>query len=327
MMKLKNLVENFDLAKFALNNWPHDKEGLDARLEQFRISSNAVYPFTQNGRLCFLRLAPPEEKSLSAIKAEVDFILYLRQNKFPAMEPIAANNGKYVLELNTPWGIYYATAFCGVEGEPIEDGDFGKKQMFEYGKTLGLLHRLSAAYKPITPRESYLDALERTRNALKEYNCPECAFMRLDSVEKELAALAKTGENFGLVHYDFETDNVFYNPDCAKCSVIDFDDSMYHWYAVDIEQALDSILNEGGEAVYPAARQAFLAGYTTEHTFDERDEAALGAMRRFCDIYAYARLRHCLSAPTDPQPRWMVELGKKLSEKAAFMEAEFVKNP
>lgn len=37
--------------------------------------------------------------------------------------------------------------------------------------------------------------------------------------------------------------NVFYDEETGSCNMIDFDDSMYHWYAMDIEQALDSLVN------------------------------------------------------------------------------------
>lgn len=49
MLKLKYLFENYGLAKEALENWEHDEDTLDRMLSQFRISSNAIYPFCQKG--------------------------------------------------------------------------------------------------------------------------------------------------------------------------------------------------------------------------------------------------------------------------------------
>ncbi|WP_374020403.1 hypothetical protein ABU162_12735 [Paenibacillus thiaminolyticus] len=34
---------------------------------------------------------------------------------------------------------------------------------------------------------------------------------------------------------------MFYDETSHSCHVIDFDDAMYHWYAMDIEQALASL--------------------------------------------------------------------------------------
>lgn len=44
-----------------------------------------------------------------------------------------------------------------------------------------------------------------------------------------------------MIHYDFEFDNVFYDDESTTCNIIDFDDAMYHWYAMDIELTLDSL--------------------------------------------------------------------------------------
>ena len=53
MLKLKYLFENFELAKLALTNWEHDEDTLDEYLKYFRISSNAVYPFSIRGQPLF----------------------------------------------------------------------------------------------------------------------------------------------------------------------------------------------------------------------------------------------------------------------------------
>ena len=120
MLKLIYLSENFDLARFALAHWPHDNNTLDARFKWFRISSNAVYPFDQDGQLCFLRLTPAEEKSAAAIRAELDFLQHLTEADYPALRPIPSGNGEYLLTLSTPWGIWHACAFTGVPGKNLE---------------------------------------------------------------------------------------------------------------------------------------------------------------------------------------------------------------
>ena len=61
MLRLKYLYENYDLAKFALENWKYDIDTLDEYLQNFRISSNAIYPFLCQGNIRFLRLSPVSE--------------------------------------------------------------------------------------------------------------------------------------------------------------------------------------------------------------------------------------------------------------------------
>ena len=97
MLKLKYLFENYDLAKEALGNWEHDADTLDEMLSRFRISSNAIYPFCQNDRVCFLRLAHLEEKLEKNVFGELEFIDYLCSCGYPALEPVPAKKGEICL--------------------------------------------------------------------------------------------------------------------------------------------------------------------------------------------------------------------------------------
>ena len=63
MLKLKYLFEKYQLVRTVLNHWKYDEETFDELTKYFRISSNAIYPFASNGKICFLRLAPTDEKS------------------------------------------------------------------------------------------------------------------------------------------------------------------------------------------------------------------------------------------------------------------------
>ena len=111
MLKLKYLFENYGLAKEALENWEHDEDTLDRMLSQFRISSNAIYPFCQNGEVCFLRLSPLEEKMENNVFGEMEFIRYLLERGYPALKPIGTKTGELCLKLDTEWGQFYAAAF------------------------------------------------------------------------------------------------------------------------------------------------------------------------------------------------------------------------
>ena len=320
MLKLKYLFENYDLAKETLKNWKHDVNTLDDMLCKFRISSNAIYPFEQEGELCFLRLAPVEEKRKQNVLGEIEFIQYLNKQKFPALKPIPAKDGELCLKLSTKWGEYYASAFKKVSGAPLEYLNLTDEVMFQYGKTLGKLHSLSANYKPNIKKWTYVEALEWIHNTLREYNAPDFMMEELISISKELQLLPKTSENFGLVHYDFELDNVFYDEITRKCSVIDFDDGMYHWFALDIEQAFDSIAETMNGDMLLNAQAEFLRGYQEEHCYTKEMEESRRQMRRFVDLYAYARLIRSVAETFENEPDWLIELRKKLNK--AILEKE-----
>lgn len=320
MLKMKDLIENFDLAKTILAHWEYDKDTVDTCFEYFRISSNAVYPFKRDGRLCFLRFAPISEKLLTNIRGEIEFIEYLRENGYPAMEPIRAENGEYVLTVNSAWGDYYATAFLGVDGEEIEETDFSDKVCFAYGKALGKLHALSSSYTPTVEKQSYEDLLSLIEKRLDKFHCDRKLFDVLVNLRSKLTELPKNKKYYGLVHYDFECDNVFYDEVTDSCNVIDFDDSIYHFYALDIEQAVDSICEEAPEEMRDSAVNAFIAGYKTEFGYDEETEKMRSVMRLFCDLYSYTKLLYCLSESVNDKPEWMDALESKLKRKAEYLK-------
>lgn len=321
MLKLKYLFENYDLAKEALRNWEHDNDTLDNMLSQFRISSNAIYPFCQNGEICFLRLSPIEEKIEKNVFGEMEFINYLLECGYPALKPIRTKTGELCIRLNTEWGKFYAAAFRRVDGVPIEDIEMSNEVMLEYGRALGRLHTLSSEFKPKTKKWTHREALDWIASMLSEYNAPDYVLSELTAIGCELDKLPADYTNYGLVHYDFELDNVFYDREKKACFVIDFDDGMYHWFALDVEQVYDSLQDElSGEALQSAWNE-FIRGYKEEHSYTQEMEASRPLMHRFINLYGYARLIRCVAEKFDDEPEWLIGLREKLGKAILQKEA------
>lgn len=316
MLKLEHLFENFDLARESLTYYPHDASRLEESLGWFRISSNAVYPFWRGERLSFLRLCPAEEKSLAAVEAEIEFIRYLRVKGYPAMEPMAMLSGGYLKTIDTRWGSYQMSAFYCVPGRPVEDLPLKEESVYAYGKALGQLHRLSMDYEPQKQRADYLETAEAFRTELPERLQPV-----LDRVLDALHQIGRTRKNYGLVHYDFEADNVFYDGQTGTVSVIDFDDSLYHYYAIDLVQALDSLGELVPQEDFPAVYARFLAGYRSEKALSAEQEAAFPLMRKYVQLRSCARICHCLDSEPPMRPDWLIGLEEKLRAKRAWLES------
>lgn len=325
MLKLKYLFENYGLAKEALKNWEYDNNTLDNMLSQFRISSNAIYPFRQNGKVCFLRLAPLDEKMEKNVLGEMEFINYLLECGYPALKPVRTKTGEICLKLDTEWGQFYATAFSRVDGVPIEDTEMSNEIMFEYGKTLGKLHSLSSKFEPKTKKWTHSEVLDWIASALSEYNAPDYVVSELIAIKSELDGLPANHNNYGLVHYDFELDNVFYDKEKKTCSVIDFDDGMYHWYALDIEQVFDSLEEKlSGEALQ-IAKNEFVRGYQEKHCYTQEMNTSRPLMRRFINLYGYARLIRSVAEKFADESEWLVELRKKLDKSILEKEASMLR--
>ena len=309
------------MAKASLENWEHDRDTLDKMLSQFRISSNAVYPFCQNGAVCFLRLAPRAEKMEKNVLGEMEFIDYLCGCGYPALKPMRAKTGETCLQLDTEWGQFYATAFRRVAGVPIGETDLSSAVVFAYGKALGRLHALSAQFVPKVKKWTHGEVLTWMAAVLSEYSAPDPVVSELVAVKGELDKLAANRGNYGLIHFDFEPDNVFYDREEKTCAVIDFDDGMYHWFALDVEQVFGALAEEiSGEGLL-SAKSTFIRGYQEEHDYTPEMEESLPLMRRFINLYDYARLIRCVAEGFADEPAWLVELrgvlGKAILEKEA----------
>ena len=314
MLKLKDLIENFDLAREALSHYDHDADTLENTLQHFRISANAVYPYYCSGRLCFLRMAPISEKSETDLLAELEFLHYLHKNGYPAMRPVSAKDGQELLRLTTAWGEYFACAFEGVPGEPIEENPLTPEIAHVYGASLARLHALSCRFAPACQRPGHSAMLGTVRAHLAGHCAPQAVLTACSALEKELSALDRSAQEYGLVHYDFEPDNVFFDAGTGLCHVIDFDDSIYCWYALDIEQALDSI--------DPLRHADFLAGYASVRPLPADLARMRALMRRIVDLRSYARLLHCLSEPAIPEPEWMPSLRERLQARMDGLQAK-----
>lgn len=303
MLKLKYLIENPDLARLALTHWPHDKASLDLALRRFRISDNAVYPFYQDGRLCFLRLAPASEKRPGALESELAFIQALRAKGYPALMPLPSDSGALLLTLSTPCGDWYAQAFVGVPGKPIDQLPLTRPILFAWGQALGRLHALDVTPSPCPWQHD--QALDWAGQTLIACHAPKKILSALYRLRDDLAALPQTKGQYGLVHYDFEPDNVFWDEATGTCSVIDFADCMRCWYSLDIQQAL-------GELTEEADREIFLQGYQQARPLPEHLDQLLPLMQRFIDLYGYARILRCITDPPARQPDWMPGLIRHL---------------
>jgi Ser/Thr protein kinase RdoA (MazF antagonist) len=310
MLKLKYLFDNRDLVKMILGNWEYDS--LDM-LDYYRISSNAVYPFQFNGKTRILRFSPVEEKDKKNLLGEMEFIRYLKLNEYPALCTVPSKNNQELLEVNTPWGDYFAVVFDRVIGVQLSEINYTKEISKKHGKYLGKLHNLSSEYKPNKRlRWSYEDVLIWIEKELKKFTNESLAIQEVEIVKGFLSKIDKNPQNFGLIHYDFEMDNIFYDQVMDVFNIIDFDDSMYHWYGMDIEQALDNIINELPDEDFPILKDSFIKGYQEEFNISEEMLSHLPIFRRFANLYGYTRILRSSAETLDNEPEWLINLRSKL---------------
>ncbi len=325
MLPLKYLVHNQELVLSILSRWEHDRDQLHL-LERFRISANAVYPFKCAGELRFLRFAPLSEKPADGILAELDWISFLRANGYPCLAPVLSKHGRRLEILETPWGAYAATAFTAVPGKSLESLQMTEAIIHGWGQSLGRLHRLSMSYQPTgNQRPSYRQRLQWMDDMLQALPGEDLARQELTLVSKWLNSLPQDSQSFGLIHYDFETDNVFHDPLTNAFHAIDFDDAVYHWFMMDITVSLMSYADDAAPDQFERALPAFVAGYRTERRLDDVWLERMPGFQRYLRLYGYVRILYAAREPVAEQPDWMNRLSERLDALLKRRSADFGK--
>lgn len=314
MLQLKHLNDNRALATTLLDHWDWD-QGRPEALERFRISANAVYPFfSSDGALRFLRFAPVEEKAPTETQAELAFLRWLAEGGVAVALPVPARDGRTLVVADTPWGRYAAGVFAGAPGTRMDWLPDCSPLIEGYGRALGRLHRRSAALPAPAGRPDWRQRLAWCEAVLRAHPCPAEALREVALLREWLAVLPATPNVYGMIHGDYELDNVLYDEDTGVYTAIDFDDCTVHWYEMDVCQTLDNLAEELPEEQQAAAAAAFLAGYQAEWPLADGWEGRQAGFRRYGALLDYARIVHSLAGTPDGRPDWMVELISHLKE-------------
>ncbi len=324
MLKLKYLFENHALTMRCLALYDYDAATLQEMMQHFRISSNAIYPF-RSGKdpreVRFLRISPAAEKPAADVRSEIKLIQWLLDNGFSVMRPVPMLDGTLSRVLSTEWGEYNVSCFARVPGKQLTDVDGTMAVVRGYGESLGRLHSLVKQYPAADERRDHKAILQEIGERLTRYGAPELMQRELRSVTAALALLPIHRENYGIIHYDYEPDNVFYEASTGTFSAIDFDDAFRGWFALDIVQALYQLDDIVSEADWEEAKTVFLSGYRAACAFSAEEEQTLPLMRRFALLQGYAMLLYAMSEKTAEEPDWLVGLKEKLTRVMRWMES------
>ncbi|WP_164821552.1 phosphotransferase enzyme family protein [Paenibacillus koleovorans] len=316
MMKLNLVVQGSaedQAARTCMTHWEHDA----GSLQFWRASSNFVYRYTRAGTRYYLRFASDEDRTRDQLEAELDFLTYLQQMGIPTVVPVSSAQGHRIVTIpDTPIGTLHAVTFTEATGHSLYLPHMTPHHLEQWGRSLALLHQQSAVYSPPDiglRRPTWEDALEKVRSVLAEHPAETDATTELLLVEKHLHTLPRSSSSFGLIHYDFELDNLFWNDRLRQFTAIDFDDALYHWYVMDIVSATRELGSLPADAAARAYSQ-FLQGYRSVMPIDESLWEQRDWFERFQRLVRFARvLRSLDDAECSATPAWWEPLLAKLT--------------
>ena len=285
----------------------------------FRSSSNFVFKLTRKGERCFLRFNHADERSREVIQAEVGVINWLAGKGGRVARPLLSTSDSYVETVSTELGDYHAVLFEGLEGLVFEVPEMTREQFHAWGQALGQLHAVLTDCPPVLT-EQRLDWLGHLRVAESWLSAAdEVGRRELAEVKQWAATLEVPDEDFGLIHYDFEQDNLFWQ--ATGLTILDFDDCARYPFVADIAYALRDLFAEGIKLDHPSFLE-FLRGYQEQHPLNQRLLAEFPAFMRMHRAIMYTRLMHSADLPTDYQGK-LTDLQNKLTGVTNRLRAGF----
>jgi Ser/Thr protein kinase RdoA (MazF antagonist) len=306
------------IANEIASRWHHDA----GSVRFFRASANFLFTFEHAAAKYMLRFVDAAERSAELIRAELDFVNYLASKRISTPTPVRSAAGNWVETVSTAQGSWNAAVFEHLEGESFELDTLEPAQALRWGETLGKLHAASRGYVA-AQRPSWHDHIAFVRSHLGS-DVPLTA--ALDKLDKRLSHLPVQDDNFGLIHYDFELDNLIWNRETV--GIVDFDDCARYWFAADIAFALRDAFGDSPNAVdleNPIARQ-FLSGYRSARQIHDADLQFVPLFLALHNLVTISKLQDALK-PSDAvvEPEWLIALRTKLQTKINFYRAELEK--
>lgn len=294
------------VAQVAAARWS-GQESVDA-LIYVRSSANHLFRFQHEGCPCFLRLAHAAERRPSFIAAELDFVQHVAGTGLAVARPVPSANGLLIEEVSSAGQRYYAVVFEGLRGSQLELDDLDEAQYRAWGQALALVHRASQTFPPHPARSTWHDQI---RAALRTLPPEETAIAQtLTSGLQWLESLALKEQEYGLIHGDFELDNLIW--DGLRVQALDFDDAAYAWYAVDIAVALQDVWLAGdiGDASSAQRIMWFTEGYAALRPLPDGLPESMPRLLTLLLAVKVARLLHAYATTTDDDthPTWLAQM-------------------
>lgn len=330
MMKLTLMKRFFDtvddewrspIAEEIAERW---LEG-EGTVRILRASANFMSVIRSGERRYFLRFNHSSERTPEYIKEELNYIRHLIGKGIKANRPIASRSGRLVESVSTEMGVFHAVLFEAMPGRHMEFEELDLKGLWSWGKAMGEVHAASIGYVGhMVP--SWRDNIAFTRRILPESEATVLG--ELDSVEEKLRTLPVSEDNFGVIHYDFELDNLLWDGDAVN--VIDFDDFARYWYVADFACALQDLFKDTGGRVDEGDDRfiAFLEGYRSVKPVSDYEISHIPLFTRLDHIYVYAKLyRSIEDGPKGVERSWTTDLREKLRKVKESYLKEILHDP
>jgi Ser/Thr protein kinase RdoA (MazF antagonist) len=314
---IKDLEAGNAIAQAILELWMHDP----GSAHFLRASANFVFTFTDDGAPRVLRFNRLEDRNVKAVEAELGFVRHLSSKGVLIARPILSRFGHDVECVSTPLGDFSAAVFEFISGAQPALEEMTMEQLAAWGGALATLHNAAERY-PAPDRSGWREHLALADDSLM--TSPKAGRELLRRVRYKLDTLPVSDTNFGLIHFDFEPDNLVWQD--SKVWALDFDDCARYPFAADIAFALRELFNDRPADVdlNDNCFRTFISGYRTVRSVSDNDLSRIPLFLAAHNLLSYAKVKRSLADTPDPnEPDWLVGLRRRLEDKVEQYEQGF----
>jgi len=265
--------------------------------------SSASHVFAVHEPPAYLRFVPETQPTRRRMEAVATLMHSLG---IGVAQPLASRSGRLVETVATARGPMVAMLVTAARGAAVDGEDLTPARARAWGAALARLHR-DAADPGLPEWFADLDAdlhadLHADHDA--DLDAGPALAVAVARLRDELGRLPRDAGRFGVVHGDFELDNLSWDGDAP--TAYDFDDAGRSWFVADIAQAVRGV----GSAI----TAEFVAGYRTARDLSDVD---LGWLPLFVAAHAAVWLRRLpgvldVEPTATDQPPWLRSLRDKL---------------
>jgi amicoumacin kinase len=267
-------------------------------LEKIGDFENYIFKGKREDQEVIIRLTHSSHRLFEDIEAELDWVLFLKNNGLNVYEQYRSQNNQFIETFTAKDGSeFYVCCYEKIPGVRLgwKDIKNNHELVTAWGRTIGRLHKVTKNYEVPVGKSKRPNWDEEELLEIEKFkpDIPKEIVTYRNEVVHAITKMPKTKDQFGLIHSDLHFGNFHYFE--GQLYLFDFDDCTYHWFASDIAMPVYYIILAGelaGEFEDTHQKEKFAAkflsnffkGYEQENSRESIQEKDIEWFLRLRDI-------------------------------------------
>lgn len=234
--KIKQMMNPQILRKIA------QEYGIDESDLHFHTSTESfLYRYEKQGKLFFLRISHSSRRTPEMIRGELDWLQWLEQHQLPVVRVACTTDQESCAVVQLDDGSFFTgVSFYQLPGKQMNSIYNHAQLVRQLGTLMAKLHMATQTYSPRQMSWKRHHWSQELHGFAEKYLPPseKKIIERFNSTIEKIKLLPQTNDNYGLIHNDLHSGNIFVDHD--QLLLLDFDDSQYNWFIADIAISLFS---------------------------------------------------------------------------------------